>query len=289
MNQSLQSRFAAELKELRKKNIAGEAVEKYLLDENNRIRIPNVIYCVLQMLEDESEDPNVLYTEYCGRCLIQNCKIACQETIECGAEFQWRFWYVRQEKALNITDVPAHSLGDEECSTIVDGEKNVIFLNIYAKLAYQCMVIYNPRGECYLPTVVFRMAKYTLFLLSHKAFLAALKSAVGHNDEEINYVIREVLETILGLKDVKKDELYEQISHMQGSEKAAVVRVLSTWGSGSDLPKGLYDIIHNFEQMLHCCEVQKLISEQETASKRVLGEELFYHMQQLCQRNKSIN
>lgn len=288
MNQSLESRLAAELKEFCKKEVAGDAVTNFLLSQDGKkIKVPNVIYCALQMLGDEHEDQNVMYTEYCGKCLIGDVAewSECQVLSGEKGKFEWYFWYTKQENALNVTAKPVYSLGDEKHCGIKGSGENDIYFKMYAKLAYQCIAAYDPNRECYLPRNVFRMVKYMLFLFSYKAFWAAMKSAVKRHDEEINYVIREVLGTTLGLKDVQRKDLYRNISRMQGVEKAAVTGMITKWGIGGGLQQGLYDVIHKFERSLQMPEIRVWIRENEVELKRVLGDELFFQLQEHCSRN----
>lgn len=290
MNRSLKVRFEAELKKLGDEGIAGEALEKYLLDRHNkRIKIPNAVYCVLQMLGDEHENHDVIYTEYCGKCFRQDCA-GCRRIGKEAGRFQWCFWYTRQKYALDITGAPVYSLGLGMCDSIVNADRgeNDIQLKIYAKFAYQCMAIYDTGYECYLPTAFFRMAEYMLFFCSYKAFFAALKSAVKYCDAEMNYIIREALGTMLGLKDVQREDLYGNISRMQGNEKAAVTRVIAGWELGGDLLRGLYDIIQIFTRNLCRSEIRKWIEEHETELEEVLGIELLYQLQEHCHRNATI-
>ncbi len=288
MNQSLESRLAVELKEFFEEGVAGDAITNYLLDLNGKkIKVPNIIYCVLQMLGDEHEGKETMYTEYCGKCFL--CKepdcLKCQVMLDEQKKGVWRFWYTKQENATNITAIPINSLEIKQDCNIVDTGENDIYFKMYAKFAYQCMAVYDTERECYLPEAVFRMAEYMLFLFSYKAFFAAMKSAVKYCNEEMNYAIRETLGTALGLKDVQRKDLYKSISRMQGREKAAVTGIITKWGSGGGLQQGLYDVIHKFERSLQMPEVRKWIVGNEYELKMVLGEELFFQLQEHCNRN----
>lgn len=291
MNQGLKSRFIAGLKMISGEGTAGEALERNLLERQSRkIRIPNALYSVLVMLGDEYENQDTIYTEYCGRCFKQDCG-ECSWMRHDPDGFHWYFWYTRQEYAVNITGTTVCELDDEECSSIVnvDRGENDIRFKIYARLACQCMVIYDtPISGCYLPQIFFRLVKYVWFLCSYKAFFAALKSAVKYCDEETNYTIRETLGTVLGLKDVSREEFYGNISRMQGNEKAAVARMIAEWGVGGDLQKNLIDMIHNFERGIRRPEIRIWINEHKAELKRVLGEELLYQLREHCWQNAAI-
>lgn len=291
MNQSLKSRFEVELRQLSGEGIAGEALEKELLDrKNKKIKIPNALYCALIMLGDEYKNPDVLFTEYCGRCFKSDC-VACP-CIKPDNSLQWCFWYTRLEYALNVTaTTDCNLLDDKTCANIAETDRgeNDIRLKMYAKLACQCMAIYDTSmAGCYLPIEFFRMVKYFLFLCSYKAFFMALKSAVKYCDAETNYAIRETLGTVLGLKDVRREKIYSKISKMQGNEKAAVARMIAVWGVGGDLQKNLFDMIHKFERNICLPEIRGWIKEHEEELERVLGSDLLYHLQKHCWKNAVI-
>ena len=289
MNQKLKSLFAAELIKFQQSGIVGEATKNYLLNYDNSIKIPNVIYCVLTMLGTEYENHDVSYKEYRSSCQLWDHNNCCQTFAVNEGIVSWYFWYINQDDMLDITGVPKNSVSNLDCICLQDNKENVILLNLYAKLAYQCMGLYDTRYKCYLPLAFFRMAKYILFLLSTKAFYAAIESAIRHHgDEEINYIIREVLETVLGLDEVDPGDIYSVISRMRGNEKAALCRIIASWDLGGDLRKELKKIVDEFLRMLSSSMFCELIKGREEEVRYVLGEELFYQVQIRYQKNATI-
>lgn len=290
MNQKLKSLFAAELMRFQQSGKVGEATNNYLLNYDNSIKIPNVLYCVLTMLGTEYENEDVTYKEYRGSCKLFDYNNCCQTFAVNDGIVSWYFWYINQDDMLDITDVPKHSLSYLDCICLQDNKENVILLNLYAKLAYQCMGLYDTGYKCYIPLAFFRMTKYILFLLSAKAFYAAVESAIRHtSDEEINYIIKEVLATVLGLEEVAEDDIYSAISHMQGNEKAALGRIIACWDLGGDLRKELKKIVDKFLRMISSSMFYELIKGREEEVKHVLGDELFFQVETRCQKNAAIN
>lgn len=297
MEHNLLSRLGLELFRLCEKGTAGEAIEKYLLDEKReKIKIPNAVYCFLYMLNVEHETSDTIYIEYSGVCMRTKCT-RCRGINDGEGYVNWYFWYTaEQSEILNLTAVPAHEVEIAGELDLSEEKENEIRLKFSYKMAYQCMAAYDTECECYLPRAFFKMVKFALLFCSYKAFFAALKSAVKRSDEEGNYVIREVLKTVLGLSRDFGDEqrveqkgyLYKKLCRISGTEVAAVSRAIGAWETDDDLEKRLSEMIDQFSVFIKSRESRNWVTENEEALKKILGEELCSQMKEYCLRNSRV-